>query len=111
MYEMRGPRLAASRAAADCSTTAGPGCRTASPVPGPLTLPPASPDLGLLPDLGSFVAVHEFLQPYELPAQEVSANNLKILFWPPLAWPFGDATSVICNSSQLQLGHIARRIR
>jgi hypothetical protein len=39
-------------------------------------------DLGLLPDPESFVAVTEFLSRSEWAAQEVSANNFKILFAP-----------------------------
>ena len=39
-------------------------------------------DLGLLPDPESFVAVTEFLSRSEWVAQEVSANNFKILFAP-----------------------------
>src|SRR5580692_6016290 len=39
-------------------------------------------DLGLLPDPESFMAVTEFLSRSEWAAQEVSANNFKILFAP-----------------------------
>jgi hypothetical protein len=67
MYEMQGPRVAASRAAADCSAASTPSYRYRLSEPrtdGRCRL--LAPDPGLLPDRGSFVAVNEFLQPSEV---------------------------------------------
>jgi len=82
MYEMQGPRLVASRTSSDCSVVGESSYQYRLVVLEPVSVAAAlRPDLGLLPDLESVLAVDEFLPPPAPLAQEVSANISKILFY------------------------------